>query len=177
VFALTVSVSASYHAEPWRPSGGQMPTGHFYGKVVDAANKGVEAASVTLVTNRMDTVTKKMKETVVGGMLTDKSGNFSIDNVPLMGRYLLRVSGIGFKSVEKQVGFDMPNRDAMGSGDMSAMLNAIDKDLGNFKVEVDEKSLSNVTVTASRPALTLALTVRSSTWTAISVLPEERQLM
>ncbi len=158
VVALTHSLSAQMPMpnRGARP-GAQMPTGHFYGKVVDAGNKGVEAASVTLVTNRMDTATKKMKEAVVGGMLTDKSGNFSIENVPLMGRYVLRVSVIGFKPVEKQVGFDMPNRDAMSSGDMSAMLNAIDKDLGNFKIEVDEKSLSNVTVTASRPALTLGI--------------------
>ncbi len=158
VLALTVSVSAQSPVQNrgTRP-GGQMPTGHFYGKVLDPSNKGVEAASVTLVTNRMDTATKKMKESVVGGMLTDKNGNFSIDNVPIMGRYVLRVSGIGFKSVEKQVGFDMPNRDAMATGDMSAMLNAMDKDLGNFKVEVDEKAMSNVTVTASRPALTLGI--------------------
>lgn len=138
-------------------TGGQMPTGHFYGKVVDAANKGVEAASVTLITNRMDTVTKTTKEIVVGGMLTDKGGNFSIDNVPLFGRYQLKISGIGFKAVQKPIAFEMPNRDAMSSGDMTAMLGAIDKDLGNIKVEIDEKALGNVTVTASRPALSMGI--------------------
>jgi outer membrane receptor protein involved in Fe transport len=138
-------------------TGGQMPTGRFYGKVVDAANKGIEAASVTLVTNRMDTATKKMKEVIVGGMLSSKSGDFSIENVPLFGKYTLKVTGIGIKTVEKPVGFEMPNRDAMSSGDMSAMLGAVDKDLGNIKIDVDEKVLSNVTVSASRPTMTLGI--------------------
>src|SRR5689334_6605925 len=77
-------------------AGGQLPTGRFYGKVVDPSNKGIEAASVTLVTNKMDTATKKMKEAIVSGMLTTKSGDFSLENIPLFGRYTLRVSGIGF---------------------------------------------------------------------------------
>ncbi len=137
--------------------GGQMPTGRFYGKVVDAGNKGIEAASVTLVTNRMDSATKQMKEVIIGGMLTDKGGNFSVENVPLMGRYQLKVSGIGFKPYQKPVAFEMPNRDAMQGGDMSAMLGALDKDLGNIAIEVDEKVMGNVTITASRPSLTMGI--------------------
>jgi hypothetical protein len=137
--------------------GGQMPTGRFYGKVIDAANKGVEAASVTLITNKMDTAAKKMKEVIVGGMLSSKNGGFSIENVPLMGRYSLRITGIGLKTIDKAVTFDMPNRDAISSGDMASMLGAIDKDLGNIKIEVDEKLLSNVTVTSSTPTMTLGI--------------------
>lgn len=138
-------------------TGGQMPTGRLYGKVLDASGKSIEAASVTLVTSRMDTATKKMKEVIVGGMLTSKTGNFSIENVPLFGRYTLRITGIGFKTYEKAAGFDMPDRNAMSSGDMSAMLGALDKDLGNIKIDVDEKVLGTVTVTASRPIMTLGI--------------------
>src|SRR5829696_1302760 len=154
----TIIVSAQNPMNRAGMTGGQMPTGRFYGKVVDASNKGIEAASVTLVTSRMDTATKKMKETVVGGMLSSKSGDFSIENVPLFGRYSLKITGIGFKTIEKQIGFEMPNRDAMSSGDMSAMLGAVDKDLGNIKIEIDEKVLSNVVVsTTSRPSMTLGI--------------------
>src|SRR5689334_11705899 len=107
---------------------GQQMTGRFYGKVVDAANKGVEAASVTLVTSRMDTVTKKTKEIIVGGMLTTNSGDFSIENVPLFGRYKLKVTGIGYKAHEQAVAFDLPNRNAMGNNsDPSALLSVLDK--------------------------------------------------
>lgn len=136
---------------------GQMPTGRFYGKVVDANGKGVEAASVTLVTNKMDSATKKPKETVLGGMLSDRNGDFTIENVPLFGRYQLKISGIGFQPFQKPVAFEMPNRDQMQSGDPSAMLGAIDKDLGNLQIQVDEKVMGAITVTASRPSLTLGI--------------------
>ncbi len=135
--------------------GGQMPTGTMYGKVVDGSNRSVEAASVTLVTNRMDTATRQMKQVIVGGMLSSRNGEFRIENIPLMGRYTLKITGIGFKTYEKAVGFDMPNRSA--GGDMSSMLGALDKDLGNIKVEVDDKVLSTVTVTAARPTMTLGI--------------------
>src|SRR5438309_2669206 len=111
---------------------GQQTTGRFYGHVVDNANKGVEAASVTLVQSRLDTATKKPKETIVGGMLTDKPGDFSIGNVPAFGRYKLRITGIGYKKFEQNVQFAMPNRNAMANnGDPSALAGALDKDLGN----------------------------------------------
>jgi len=132
---------------------GAAPSGRFYGKIVDASNKGIEAASVTLVTNRMDSASKQPKEVIVGGMLTSNTGDFSIENVPLMGRYKLRVTGIGYKSYEKAVGFEMPGR----GGDPSAMMSALDKDLGNIKLEIDEQVLGNVTVTTTRPLLQMGI--------------------
>src|SRR2546423_9309124 len=94
---------------------GSQMTGSFYGKVVDANKKGIEAASVTLVQNKFDSVTKKPKEVIVGGMLTSNKGDFSIENVPVFGRYTLKVTGIGYKAYSKQVSFDMPNRNAIAN--------------------------------------------------------------
>ncbi|HEX2607870.1 MAG TPA: outer membrane beta-barrel protein, partial [Flavisolibacter sp.] len=140
-----------------RNNGGQAPMGRFYGKIVDASsNKGIEAASVTLVTNRMDSATKKPKEVIVGGMLTSNTGDFSIDNVPLFGKYKLKITGIGFKAVEQNVAFEMPNRNG-GAPDPSAMLGALDKDLGNIKMQIDEQLLGNVTVTATKPLLQMGI--------------------
>lgn len=136
---------------------GQIPQGRFYGKIVDATNKGIEAVSVLLVTTKMDSVTKQPKEAVVGGMLTSNTGDFSIENVPLMGRYKLRVTAIGYKTLEQQVAFEMPNRNGATNGDASAMLGALDKDLGNIKFEVDNAMLGNVTVTATKPLLQLGI--------------------
>jgi outer membrane receptor protein involved in Fe transport len=138
-----------------RPGNGQQPMGRLYGKIVDASNKGIEAASVTLVTSKLDSATKKPKEVIVGGMLTSKDGDFSLENIPLFGRYKLRVSGIGYKQYEAQTGFDLPNRNAMS--DPSAMLGALDKDLGNIKLQVDDKILSGITVTASKPGLQMGI--------------------
>ncbi|MBO9659562.1 MAG: TonB-dependent receptor, partial [Chitinophagaceae bacterium] len=121
--------------------------------VVDATSgKGVEFASVQLLANRVDTVTKQRKEVVIGGMLTKSNGEFSIENVPVFGPLKLKISVIGFKETTTAVSFDIKP-----GGDMSNMLNALDKDLGNIKIETQEKVLDNVTVTASKPGLQLGI--------------------
>ncbi|MCW3074013.1 MAG: hypothetical protein JWP69_1082 [Flaviaesturariibacter sp.] len=135
-----------------RPSGGQEMTGRFYGRVVDAANKGIEASSVVLVTSRMDTATKQRKEVVVGGMLTAANGDFSIENVPAMAQYKLRVTGIGYQQLEQTVAFERPK-----GNDPSVMMSALDKDLGNIKMQIDDKVLSTVTVTSTKPQLQLGI--------------------
>src|SRR6476661_1690583 len=135
---------------------GQAPAGRFYGKVVDAANKGLEAVSVTLVTTKIDSATKKPKENIIGGMLTSAVGDFSIENVPAFGKYKLKITGIGFKELDMPVAFEMPNRNSMGN-DPSAMLGALDKDLGNIKMQIDENVLGSVTVTAAKPMLQMGI--------------------
>lgn len=141
-----------------RPGGGQMPTGRFYGKVVEAkSGKPIEYASVQLLQNKMDTVTKKRKETVVAGMLTKANGEFSLENISIMGQSKLKITVVGYKSFEQTVSFDI-KMNGGNNGDMSAMMGALDKDLGNVKIELDEKLLENVTVTASsNPGLRLGI--------------------
>jgi outer membrane receptor protein involved in Fe transport len=138
-----------------RGGGGQQMSGRFYGRIVDVSNKGVDAASIVLVQDKMDTVTKQRKEEVVGGMLTRANGDFSIESVPAFGRYKLRVTGIGYKTFEQAVSFQRPA--AGGGGDPSAAMGALDKDLGNLKLEVDEKLLAGVTVTSNKPLLQLGI--------------------
>ncbi len=133
-------------------TGGQQMNGRFYGRIVDASNRGIEASSVVLVQDKMDTAIKQRKEVVVGGMLTAANGDFSIENVPVMGRYKLKVTGIGYKNFEKSISFERP-----AGSNPSSMLSAIDKDLGNLKLEIDEKLLGNVTVTASKPLLQMGI--------------------
>lgn len=125
--------------------GGQMPTGRFYGKIVETkSGKPIEYASVQLIQSKMDTVTKKRKDVVVAGMLTKANGEFSLENVAAFGQSKLKITVVGYKSFEQTVSFDIK----MG-GDMSAMIGALDKDLGNLKVEIEEKMLDNVTVTTA----------------------------
>lgn len=152
---LTLGTTAQMPGAPTnRPAGAQQMTGRLYGRVVDAANKGIEAASVTLVTERMDSATKQRKEVIVGGMLTTANGDFSIENVPVMGRYKLRITGIGYTTLEEPFTFQMPNRNG---GNPSAMMSALDKDLGNFKLEIDNKVLEGVTVTSNKPLLQMGI--------------------
>ncbi len=136
-------------------AGGQnMNLGHFYGKVLESVGgKPLEAASVLLVQNKMDTATKKRKDVVVGGMLTNKKGEFSIENINVMGQYKLQISAIGFKAYEAKVGFQLN----MKGGDMSSMLSAVDKDLGNISLSPDAQQLENVTVTSSKALMTMSI--------------------
>ncbi|RYY95288.1 MAG: TonB-dependent receptor, partial [Chitinophagaceae bacterium] len=153
--ALVLSFGAFAQQRPagGAPRGGASMTGRFYGRVVDASNKGIEAASVVLVTMRMDSVSKLRKESIVGGMLTAANGDFSVENVPAMGQYTLRVTGIGYKTHEQKVQFQRPQ----GQADPAAMMSALDRDLGNIKLQVNQEELANVTVTANRPQLTMGI--------------------
>lgn len=160
VFVI-VSVLTSYILFAQAPQGGgnrptgnrQIPTGSLYGKLIDSkSSKPIEYASVELLANRLDSVTKKRKDVTIGGMLTKANGEFRLENVPVFGPLKLKVTVVGFKPFEQAVSFDIK----MG-GDMTAMMGAMDKDLGNIKIAVEEKTLENVTVTASNPGLRLGI--------------------
>jgi outer membrane receptor protein involved in Fe transport len=45
----------------------------------------------------------------------------------------------------------------MKNGDMSGMMNAVDKDLGNIKLDIDAQQLQNVTVVSTKSALTMSI--------------------
>lgn len=146
-----------------RPNGGQQMTGSFYGKLIDSkSGKPVEYASVQLLQNKYDTAIKKRIDAVIGGMLTKTNGEFSIENVPLFGQFKLKITAIGYKDYLKPVSFDFKmgqrnNNNNNGNNDPTAMLAMLDKDLGNIKLDIDEKVLSNVTITSSKPGLQLAI--------------------
>jgi outer membrane receptor protein involved in Fe transport len=152
---------------PGGAMGGQnMNIGHFYGKIVDNANKGIEAVTVQLTGNRFDTVAKKMVPAIFGTTITRANGEFSFDNLPVMGNFKLILTAIGYKAKEQTIKFDIrmpqPGGNASGGGmaggGMSSMLNMIDKDLGNIKLEEDATNLGNVTVTSTaRPQFEMGI--------------------
>ncbi len=77
-------------------------------------------------------------------MFTATNGDFSFENLSVMGNFKLIVSGIGFKKLEKQISFNFkPN------GNPQDMMALVDKDLGNIKLEEDATQLQSVTVTSS----------------------------
>src|SRR6188474_808970 len=159
VFLLNLTSFCLFAQNPMqRPGGagnGQQMNGRMYGKVVEAqSGKPVDAASVQLVQSRMDTATKKRKDVIIAGMLTKANGEFSLENVPLFGQSKLKITAIGFKPLEQNVGFEIKMQPG---ADMSAMLNAIDKDLGNLKLEIDAQVLGNVTVVGSKPQFQLGI--------------------
>jgi outer membrane receptor protein involved in Fe transport len=151
---LSISALSAQMPGGNRAMGGQsMNVGHFYGKIIDATtNKPLESVSVQLIQNKLDTATKKRKDVVISGMLTDKKGDFSLENLPVIATFKLLITGIGYKTIEQKVFFDIK----MG-GDMSSMMNAVDKDLGNIKLETDTKQLAEVNVTGTKALLTMGI--------------------
>ncbi len=134
-------------------TGGQQLAARLYGRILESTSgKGVEFASVQLLQNKFDSVTKQRKETVIGGMLTLANGDFTLENIPVSGPLKLKVTGIGLKELIQNISFDLKR-----GGDPSDMMNALNKDLGNIKVEIEEKVLGNVTVSSEKPGLQLGI--------------------
>lgn len=158
LFALITAFQSFAFAQPpagMRPGAGnaQMNIGRFYGKIVDASTgKPVDAASVQLLQNRFDSVSKSRKDVVVGGQLTRANGDFSLENLSPMGNYKLVVTAIGYKIVDQKVAFEFKP-----GGNAQQMMGGLDKDLGNIKLESEAKVLEGVTVTASKPTLEMAI--------------------
>lgn len=136
----------------------QMPAASVYGKVIDSATgKGIDAASVQITQTKLDTTTKKPVEVVVNGMLTGSSGEFRIENIPLMGQYKIIITGIGYRTYTTKLSFFNPATMKKGGQDMTSMLGALDKDLGNIKLGIDQQVLTGVVVTGTRPLVQLGI--------------------
>ena len=88
----------------------------------------------------------------IGGQLTRANGEFSLEGLPVMGNFRLKITAIGFRTWERPVKFDMK----MG-GDFSQMMNNVDKDLGNIRMELDSKTLEAVTVTGTKPFMQMGV--------------------
>jgi outer membrane receptor protein involved in Fe transport len=151
LYFLPVLLLASFSTFAQYPQGGHNANpgrniGRFYGKIVDAnTGKPLEAASIQLMQTKMDTATKQPRQTVVAAILSDKKGDFSIDQLALFGNYELLVTSVGHTPFTQKVSFDIQR-----NGDMSQMMNAVDKDLGNLKLVADAKQLQGVVVTANK---------------------------
>ncbi|MDE3143501.1 MAG: carboxypeptidase regulatory-like domain-containing protein, partial [Bacteroidota bacterium] len=148
-----------------RAGGQNMNIGHFYGKVVDSkTNKGIVGASVQLTGNKFDTVSKKLKQTILKTVITAPNGDFSLDGLSVFGNFKLQISSLGYKAIDKPISFGIKIPQGGGANisasngmqDGNGMNNAIqqmigqaDKDLGNIKMEADAADLGNVTVTST----------------------------
>ncbi len=145
LLAIAIFISAQSFAQYPQMPASVKNSGHVYGKITDADGKPVEGASVLLLHQNMDSVSKKMKMVLLSGVMTKNNGDFDFASVPVMGKLELRVSNSGFKSQQKD--FSLFSKPAPGS------FPSFDKDLGNIKLETDAKMLSTVTVTGAAPAL------------------------
>lgn len=144
-------------------NGSKPPSiGHIYGKITDGNGGAVNGASVMLLHNIFDTVSKKKKDVLLKGIITKGNGDFDFSELPVFGQLKLKISATGFAAMEQVVSFmtkmegntaptgAMPQQ---GGFDPSKMMGNFDKDLGNIKLAADIKDLQNVTVVAAKPMM------------------------
>jgi outer membrane receptor protein involved in Fe transport len=140
---------------------GPPSIGHIYGKIVDSSGSSVNEASVVILQNRFDSVSKKKKDILLKAVITKSNGEFDFADLPVMGPLKLKISAIGFKAYDQTVSFQMKMNGAAGakpsgndpSQGMGSMMNAFDKDLGNIKLAKDVQELANITVTSTKPMM------------------------
>ena len=114
--------------------------GRVYGKIIDASTrKPVEFASVVVLWYN--------KDSLLSGALTQENGDFSVDNLPPMGGFRFRVTQIGYKPYETKIYIQMPNK--------------IEQDLGDIKLEIDQKQLNEVEITAEKNAVVMSIDKRT----------------
>lgn len=130
-----------------------MNMGRFYGRILDkSTSKPVDAASVQLIQNRFDTVTKKRRDFVVSGQLTRSNGEFNLEGLPVMGQFKLKITAIGYLALEQPVKFELSM-----NGDMSQMMNKVDRDLGDIALQIDSKQLEEVKVVGTKPFMQMGV--------------------
>jgi ferric enterobactin receptor len=162
---LSISLFAQFPMGGGNAKGGQsVPNmGHVYGKIVDKEMKPIQDVSIIILHGVFDTVTKKRKEVLLKGVSTKANGEFSLEDLPIMGPLKLEISATGYKPVVQTVSFQLKmdagsSRPAANGGapDMSAvtkMASAFDKDLGNIKMETDAQQMQGVVVTSTSSKL------------------------
>lgn len=161
LLGLFLSLSITIFAQGMdfmKGSGGQMPNGTIYGKLIDSAtNKGVEAAMIELLQMKMDSATKKPIQVVVDAVLSNKNAQFRMENIPLMGQYTVKITSMGYKT--RLIPFSFIDRNAMKQGkmDMSKLAGGLDKDLGNIKLSIDNQTLEGVVVRGTTPSVKMGI--------------------
>jgi hypothetical protein len=113
--------------------------GRVYGKIVDAGTKKpVEYASVVVLWHN--------KDSLLGGTLTKENGDFSIENLPPMGGFRIKVTQIGYQTYTSKFYIQLPNK--------------IEVDLGDIALKIDEKLLGEVDVVTEKAQMTMSIDKR-----------------
>jgi ferric enterobactin receptor len=158
LIAFTFILTAQLFAQFPGGNGNKKPPsiGHIYGKIVDSSDKPISQATIVLLQNKFDSSSKKMKQVLFKGATTESNGDFDFSDLPLFG-ITMKISAIGFKPYEQKITFqpkapagnNAPSTSGNPAQQMSTMLSALDKDLGNIKMQADVGQLQSVTVTTS----------------------------
>jgi ferric enterobactin receptor len=144
--------------------------GHVFGTVVDSTDsRDLPGATVLILQSRYDSASHSRKDILLKGTTTGGNGEFSLEDLPIIGVLKLQISMIGYRKVLIPVTimkFNMAaakpspstvNGQAAGAPGSFNMANipSFDKDLGRIRISQDANQLKGITVTANQPLLTL----------------------
>lgn len=133
----------------------QKNMGSVYGKLIDENSKPLSGASVIMMESKMDTATKKMKQVLLKGVITESNGDFNFDELPAMGKLQLKISSSGYRPLDQEISF-LPKIEKGAPQTASGSMPSFEKDLGNIKLTVDTKQLQDITVAVASPAIKLS---------------------
>jgi outer membrane receptor protein involved in Fe transport len=140
---LFIAIDSKAQIERENPPAADNPkimisTYRILGKVVDRNNKALEAASVQLYA-----LNSNGQDSLVAGMLTRNNGDFVFENFPPADSFRLVITGIGYSNWQKNIQSPVER-------------NAV-TDLGNIMLVQEAQVMTNVVVTAQRPALQMGI--------------------
>lgn len=128
------------------PMGRGSATGTVYGKILESkSGKPIELASVQLLSIG-DSSKRSLKKQVIAGMITRGNGEFRLENIPVNKTYELTISVIGYDAYNQELKLTANMFDA-----------SMEKDLGNIRIQIQEKQLENVTVSSTGSGLKLGI--------------------
>lgn len=132
-FVFLLSFQTLIYGQTGKPTGGKMPSvGRVYGKVINAQNK----ETIPFVS-----VAVYRKDSLIGGSLAGANGEFNVENLPF-GPMKIKVTFVGFKPFEKMVAITPQ---------------AVEQDLGDLKLEVEETLLKSVEVVGEKSASQMSI--------------------
>ena len=159
ILALSIIIICSFPVLAQMPGmggGKSIPEiGRLYGKLVDSTGKPIGDASVVLLQNKYDSVSKKNKEVLLKAVTSQANGDFNFEQLPIFRPLKLKISAVGHKPLEQSVVIqpkmdpNMPKPKEGQMPDLSAIAGALEKDLGKVIMKKDLQELGNVTVSAS----------------------------
>ncbi len=123
-------------------SAGRPMSGKFYGKVFDGEGKPMEYATVRVFKN--DKSSENGLE-LVSGALTERNGDFAIDNLPVGSSLTIKITAIGFQEKVLEESLSMKG----GRG--------LEKDLGNISISASSVNLKAVEIDGDEPAYRLEI--------------------
>jgi ferric enterobactin receptor len=160
VLMASAKLMAQFPMAPVGKDAKAMNMGHVYGKVVDSLLHPLDHATVVILQNKYDSVSKKRKDILLKAMNASSKGEFSFNELPVFSVLKLKITAVGFKPYEATVAFRInmgamkpPSSSSQGMPDMTAIANAFDKDLGNIKLSEQSVQLASVTVIAAARGL------------------------